>query len=128
MCFNYEVSLFTFCIGTIFSVLLICSGNKKYIAENIITGIFLIFISMIQLMDFLFWIDLGNKYGINKIVTILGPILNVAQPTILYIIKYLYFKPDIMSLTDGNLPIAINIKCGIFIVFFVWICDFFDNR
>ena len=107
MCFNYKVSLFTFTIGTIFSILLINYGNKKYALENKVAGIFLIFISAIQLMDFLFWIDLKNKMGINKITTILGPILNVCQPTILYLIKYFYYKPDVLSMNYFNLPMAI---------------------
>lgn len=117
MCFNYKVSLFTFAIGTIFSILLIKYGNKKYMLENKITGIFLIFISLIQFMDFLFWIDLKNTIGINKIVTILGPILNVCQPTILYIIKYLYYKPEIFTLQNFNLPVAIlNI---LYVIYFI---------
>ena len=43
-------------------------------------------------MDFLFWIDLQNKLGINYIVTLLGPLLNVGQPLILYVIKLLNFS------------------------------------
>jgi hypothetical protein len=73
MCFNYKVSLFTFIIGTVFSILLFKYGNKKYKLENKVSGIFLIFISLIQFMDFLFWIDIKNEYGINKITTIIGP-------------------------------------------------------
>jgi len=107
MCFNYKVSLFTFSLGTVFSLILIHYGNKKYILENTISGIFLIFISCIQLMDFLFWIDLKNNLGINKITTILGPLLNVCQPTILYLIKYFYFKPDIFTFHNFNFPIAL---------------------
>ena len=107
MCFNDKVSLFTFSIGVVFSILLIYYGNAKYSLENTISGIFLIFISFIQFMDFLFWIDLKNELGINKITTILGPILNVAQPTILYLIKYYYYKPDILSLHNFNLHVAI---------------------
>jgi hypothetical protein len=117
MCFNYKVSLFTFTLGTIFSILLINYGNKKYALENKITGIFLIFISAIQFMDFLFWIDLKNKIGINKITTILGPLLNVCQPTILYLIKYYYLQPDISSMQNFNLPIAIlNLLYFIFFI------------
>jgi len=97
MCFNYKISLFTFSIGIIFSILLINYGNIKYKTENKIFGIFLIFISFIQFMDFLFWIDIKNEFGINKITTILGPILNVCQPTILYLIKYYFYKSDIFS-------------------------------
>ena len=100
MCFNYKVSLFTFALGTIFSILLITNGNKKYAIENKTSGVFFLFISAIQFMDFLFWIDLKNKYGINRITSILGPILNVCQPTIMYIIKYIFYKPDFKSITD----------------------------
>lgn len=126
MCFNDKVSLFTFSIGVVFSILLIYYGNAKYSLENTISGIFLIFISFIQFMDFLFWIDLKNELGINKITTILGPILNVAQPTILYLIKYYYYKPDILSLHNFNLPVAIlNL---LYFVYFVTIYTKFLTR
>ena len=117
MCFNYKVSLFTFIIGTLFSVLLINYGNAKYKMENKISGIFLIFISLIQLMDFLFWIDIKNTLGINNITTIIGPILNICQPTILYLIKYYYYKPNLLTFDNFNLPIAlINL---IYFLFFI---------
>jgi hypothetical protein len=86
--------------------------------ENKVSGIFLIFISLIQFMDFLFWIDINNKLGINKITTILCPILNVGQPTILYLIKYIYYKPNIFTLKNYNLPVAIlNLLYFILFVF-----------
>lgn len=107
MCFNYKVSLFTFALGTVFSLLLIKYGNPVYALENKILGIFLIFIAAIQFMDFLFWIDLKNTFGLNKLMTILGPILNVGQPIILYLINYYYKKPDIFSFKHGNGPIAL---------------------
>ena len=72
---------------------------------------------MIQFMDFLFWIDLKNIYGINKITTILGPILNVCQPIILYSIKYLYYKPAVFTLQNYNLPVFIlNI---LYLIYFI---------
>uniref|UniRef100_A0A6C0JX10 Uncharacterized protein n=1 Tax=viral metagenome TaxID=1070528 RepID=A0A6C0JX10_9ZZZZ len=115
MCFNSKTSIITFCIGTIFSILLFYGGNKKYITENKVTGIFLIFISCIQFMDFLFWIDIKNKYGINKITTILGPILNVCQPILLYLIKYAFYIP---SMTSFNVSVAsLNILYGIYFIY-----------
>ena len=126
MCFNYKVSLFTFLIGTVFSILLINYGNKKYASENTVSGIFLIFISAIQFMDFLFWIDINNKLGINKVTTILGPVLNVCQPTILYLIKYIYYKPDIFTLKNCNLPIAI-LNLLYFIFFLIMYKNFLTN-
>ena len=108
MCFNYKVSILTFFIGIIGSILLIKNGNPKFMKENIICGIFLFFITGIQLMDFLFWIDLKNNFGINKITTIIGPLLNVGQPIILYIIKLIYYQPkNILSFKNYNLPVFI---------------------
>jgi len=117
MCFNYKVSLLTFTVGTIFSILLINYGNPVYRLENKATGLFLIFVSLVQFMDFLFWIDIDNKIGINKLTTIGGPILNVCQPTILYLIKLFYYKPNILSLQNYNLPIAVlNIAYFIYFI------------
>ena len=115
MCFNYKVSLLTFTVGTIFSILLMNYGNPVYRLENKATGLFLIFISLVQFMDFLFWIDIDNKIGINKLTTIAGPILNVCQPTILYLIKLFYYQPNILSLQNYNLPIA-----GLNIAYFIY--------
>lgn len=117
MCFNYKVSLLTFFIGTVFSFLLFKYGNKKYRLENKVTGIFLIFISLIQLMDFLLWIDIKNKLGINKITTIIGPILNVCQPIILFLIKYFYYKPNIFAL--HNLNFSITVLNFFYLIYFI---------
>ena len=125
MCFNYQVSLFTFALGTIFSILLIISGNKKYALENKTSGVFFLFISAIQLMDFLFWIDLKNKYGINRIASILGPILNVGQPTILYIIKYLFYTPVFKSITDIAAAVA---NLSYFLYFIVIYVKYLSNE
>ena len=117
MCFNYKVSLLTFTVGTIFSILLMNYSNPIYRLENKATGLGLIFISLIQFMDFLFWIDIDNKIGINKVTTIAGPILNVCQPTIVYLIKLFYYKPNILSLQNYNLPIAVlNIAYFIYFI------------
>jgi hypothetical protein len=92
MCFNYKVSIFTFLLGVITSILLIFFGNKKYKTENMVFGISFIYISLMQLIDFLFWIDLDNKKGINKITTIIAPLVNVGQPTFFYLIKNIFYK------------------------------------
>lgn len=58
-------------------------------------------------MDFLFWIDIKNDIGINKITTIFGPILNVGQPLFLYIIKWFFYKPNVFTFQNFNLPVAL---------------------
>lgn len=105
MCFSANSSLITFILGTVFSIILINFGNPNYKLENTIFGIFFIFISAIQFMDFLFWIDLKNKIGFNKFMSIIGPLLNVGQPTILYIIKNSLLNPNIFSSNYLNLLI-----------------------
>lgn len=127
MCFNWQVSLLTFFIGIIFSILLIYKGNKKYINENIVTGIFFIFISFIQFMEFIFWIDINNKIGINKIATILGPILNVCQPTILYLIKFFYYKLNIFKFNMIDL-IVFSLNILYFIYFIIIYIKFISTE
>lgn len=118
MCFNAKTSLLTFFIGVAGSFLLIKYGNPKFYKENMVSGIFFIFIAGIQLMDFFFWIDLKNTYGINKITTIIGPLLNVGQPIIFYIIKLFYFQPkNIFSMSHYNLPVfVLNLFYFIFLI------------
>ena len=107
MCFSAKTSLITFLLGTMFSILLIKYGNPSYKSDNYVFGIMLLFISAIQLMDFTFWMDLKNTMGLNKLATIIGPLLNVGQPTIFYIIKLLYFKPDVLSATNFNWQVMV---------------------
>jgi hypothetical protein len=94
-------------MGTAFSILLIKYGNPSYKSDNYVFGIMLLFISAIQLMDFTFWMDLKNSMGLNKLATIIGPLLNAGQPTILYIIKLLYFTPNILSATNFNWQVMV---------------------
>ena len=107
MCFSAKTSLITFLLGTTFSILLIKYGNPTYKSDNYVFGIMLLFISAIQLMDFTFWMDLKNTMGLNKLATIIGPLLNVGQPTIMYIIKLLYFKPDVLSAVNFNWQVMV---------------------
>jgi hypothetical protein len=111
MCYSARSSFATFLIGFIFSVVLIKFGNPVYTRENTAFGSFFILISLIQLMDFGFWMDLRNSFGINRLLTIIGPILNAGQPIILYLIKLVVAKP-----ATYNLPIlAMNVAYGVYL-------------
>ena len=115
MCWNAEVSFLTFTIGLITSFLLIYKGNPKYKKENIIFGIFFIFISLIQFFDFLFWIDIDNKYKINYYTTLIATIIKAGQPTILYLIKILFLEKSF--LTPYNLFfLTLNILYAIYLL------------
>ena len=97
MCFNSKVSFLTFSISFITSILWIYYGNNKFHNENKVYGISFIFIAAMQLFDFLFWIDLQNTYGINKVASIIAPIINAGAPTIFYLIKCIYYNPIFSS-------------------------------
>jgi hypothetical protein len=90
MCFSAKASLGAFLIGLVGSILLIASRNGG--RTNISFGVFFIFISLIQLMDFAIWSDLSNKIGLNRAATMIGPLLNVGQPLIMYLIKIIVFQ------------------------------------
>lgn len=111
MCVNAEVSLTYFFIGVISSICLIYYGNKKFEKENLSTGIFFIYISFVQLFEYFIWTDIDNKKGINRIITIILPIIVYLQPVIFYIIKSIIFKE---SFSIVNLLIIIYIIYGIF--------------
>lgn len=93
MCYNSTISLIAFSMSMMFSIFLIIYGNPVFRAENMVTGVFLMFVAGIQFMEFLFWIDLHNKIGINKVATIIGSLFNIGQPILIYIIKILVLRP-----------------------------------
>jgi len=121
MCFSAKTSFITFLMGGIFSILLIKYGNPKYKVDNQVFGIMLLFISTIQFMDLTFWLDLKNTMGLNKFATIVGPLLNVGQPTILYVIKLMYFQPtldlNLLNTANFNSPVLLlNILYALYLL------------
>ena len=87
MCINAPVSITSFLVGVTSSLVLIYYGAPKFHLENMITGIFYIYISFMQLVEFFMWIDLDGKLGLNRIATIIAPIYVMLQPIVLYVLK-----------------------------------------
>jgi len=111
MCVNAEVSLTSFFVGVISSICLIYYGNKKFEKENLSTGIFFIYISFVQLFEYFIWTDIDNNKGINKIISIILPVVVYLQPVVFYIIKSIIFK---QSFSLINVLLFIYIIYGIF--------------
>jgi hypothetical protein len=85
MCFSKNVSLFTFISGVIGGILCYSTGVTDYK----IIGLFFIFISLMQGIEYLLWINQEcNDY--NKFLTKCAMILNHLQPIILFILLYIY--------------------------------------
>jgi len=87
MCISADVSLTTFLISVISSLLLIYYGKPEYQRENLVVGLFLLYIASVQLLEFCLWIDIHNTYGINTIATLILPLYVYLQPPILYILQ-----------------------------------------
>ena len=119
MCFNEPVSLGTFLLGLLFSIILMLYGNPKYKKENIVFGIMFIFISIVQLMEYFLWIDINNKYGINYLITLISPLIVIIQPFILYVIKFIYFNPELLTTTNLPLFIVNIVYFGIFLINYI---------
>ena len=86
MCYSAEVSLITFTIGFGFSILLMMRKHKFHK----LLGYFLGFVSLMQFVEFLLWRhQICDTY--HKSLSVLGMILNHAQPIILALVTgYIY--------------------------------------
>lgn len=84
MCYTGQISINAFIIGTLLSILLIYFSKSK---DYIILGGFFLFITLMQLYDFIFW---NNKppSRINHITTQIACITNHLQPIILGLLIY----------------------------------------
>lgn len=121
MCFNWQVSLLTFVIGCGLSIILAKYGNSKYKLENHMSGVFFILVALVQFMDFIFWIDLDNAMGLNKLMTLIGPWLVVGQPIFVYVIKIMFTKFNVLDVTNlanfNGAILALN-TC-----YFIYLCN-----
>jgi hypothetical protein len=100
MCISKNASILTLTFGIIGSILLYYFGNKKYNKENKIYSFFLFYVILMQLFDYIFWIDQDNKKNLNSIFSYIAPIFNYSQPTILYILKLWINNAEIKTYYD----------------------------
>jgi len=113
MCYSKKISLISFLFGIITSIGLISFGNKKSFYSNLSIGIFYIFVSFMQLVEYFIWSDILCINGLNKLGSLIGPILNHIQPVIFFILLYIFVKPKII------IPINIIIICNILYILYI---------
>ena len=82
MCFSKELSLNSFLVGIVSSLALILFGNKKLKNTNLTIGLFYLFVSLMQIIDFMMWSDLKCENNLNKMASIAGPLFNYLQPVV----------------------------------------------
>jgi hypothetical protein len=90
MCFNKDISLASFFIGSLSGYTLSRYGNKEYQTTNKIVGYFFIYVSFMQLIDYFIWADLDCTKGLNRFAGYIGPLLNNFQPVVLYLLCQRY--------------------------------------
>lgn len=118
MCINANISIMTFVISAISSVILIKYGLDKYKTENLIAGIFFIYISLMQLFEFFIWSDINDLiWGGNLIASQISALFIFTQPIVLYILKLLIIRP-----TPFNWAYAV-----IEVLFFIYVLYCFNN-
>ena len=101
MCYNKDVSIYTYIIGLVSSYLLL-TNEKKSLK---IIGCFFIVVIQMQLVEYFLW---NNIKCNSKNITIsnIGALLNVIQPIILYI-AILYYNKEITSKNKKIINITI---------------------
>jgi|688.fasta_scaffold425051_2 hypothetical protein len=116
MCYNLETSRRAFLFGVLSGLCLMKFGNAKHSDINKTLGIFFIFVSFMQYVEYLIWSDLKCVNGNNALAGTIGPLLNYLQPTMLFVLAMIYIKKRNLS-NDDIFPIILNVGYLIYVVF-----------
>ncbi len=108
MCFSAEVSLLTFTIGTVFSILIFQFKEPSY---KIFAG-YLFYVSLMQLIEFLLWThQVCDDY--NRKTSIAGMFLSHLQPIILAILMVSFYKQS------NNMKLYILVISILYLIFII---------
>ena len=89
MCVSARASILSFFTNLVSCLALVKYGNSNLHFYNITIALWMTYVSLMQFIDLGIWVDLDCKKGINKLATILGPLLNHTQPIAFFLIVYL---------------------------------------
>ena len=112
MCFSKELSLRSFLVGIISSIILIIFGNKDKVNQNKAIGYFTMYISLAQIIDYFIWSDINCKNNINKLISKIGPIIIYLQPIIYGLLLNYYI------ISNNTIPNNILIISNIIYIFY----------
>ena len=89
-----QLSLITFVLSVFSSIIMIWFGLEKYKTENLIAGIFFIYISLANLFQYFIWTDINDfTWSGNTIMSQISALFIYTQPVVLYIIKLAIIQP-----------------------------------
>lgn len=112
MCISKNLSLVSFTVAIVSSTLLLKFGNAS---ENRVIAYYMMFVGLMQLVDYGAWTDLACTSGSNRISSILGPILNHIQPLLFLGLAYYYLKSS--SIIPDKLLVALGIIYGGYMIY-----------
>lgn len=130
MCYTKQASLTAFFTGLISSLLLIYFGSQEYKQQNLVIGILFLFVSFMQLFDYMMYIDPGCKSGWNKLAGYLGPLFNAFQPLILFM--FLWMVSDNSSIKYTALAVNMIYLVYVIVIYLNYlkkgqICSYQEN-
>lgn len=120
MCYTKESSIIAFFVGIISSFLLYIYGNPTYKQENLVISSLFIFVSFMQIFDFMMYIDPKCTSGWNKLAGYLGPLFNSFQPIILFIFIQKFYTQDPTSFNSLQIKI-IYLLNYLYIIFILYL-------
>lgn len=116
MCYSKELSIKSFLLGIVSAGLLLYFGNKDKQNVNKAVATFFIFISLIQLMEYFMWKDIKCETGENYVASIIGPLINLLQPVVMFAI-YCYFLNSNVNNNTLSCIIGANIIYCIYVLY-----------
>jgi hypothetical protein len=116
MCFNEKVSLFTFILGMVSSIVCYRLGSTN----SKIVGVFFGFVILMQLIEYLLWRH-QECDSYNESLTKLGMILNNIQPVVLFMILTFFNKK--ISNKSLNYMALVTIVYSVFAILYSFQLD-----
>ncbi len=112
MCISKNLSLVSFTVSIVSSIALLQFGNAP---ENRVISYYMIFVGLMQLVDYGAWIDLKCTKGFNRLSSVLGPLLNHIQPLLFLGLAYYYLQSS--SIISDKVLVALGIIYGGYMIY-----------
>lgn len=112
MCISKNLSLISFIVSIISSITLLYFGNAP---ENQVISYYMMFVGLMQLVDYGAWIDLDCTKGSNRLSSIIGPLLNHIQPLLFLLLAYYYLQSS--SIVPYKLIVSLGVMYGGYMIY-----------
>lgn len=112
MCISKNLSLISFIVSIVSSITLLYFGNAP---ENQVISYYMMFVGLMQLVDYGAWIDLDCTKGSNRLSSIIGPLLNHIQPLLFLLLAYYYLQSS--SIVPDKLIVSLGVMYGGYMIY-----------